>query len=457
MGGTWFHTGSGIYRVSTRQLEQAFRDSAVRLDDQLFDTRDGLRSVGTMEQFGGTAVRGPDGRLWFLNAGNVAWIDPHHLYRNPVPPPVSIKSLTVEGRALAPAEDRKLGAGISNLQINYTALSLQNPERVKFRYQLEGVDRTWIDAGNRREAYYTRLGPGHYRFHVIAANNDGVWNTTGASLQFEIPPTFLQSRWFTLLCALSAALALWMAYSWRLRRITAAIQNLHEERMAERERIARELHDTLLQGFQGLMLRLQAVADRVKGEPGQAHRLIEQTLERADAVLEEGRDRVKDLRTTRRTPLDLSEILLRVAQDAQPHPTKVQVTVEGAMRALQPIVREETEKIGIEAITNALLHAQASTIDVGILFERRRFALRISDDGIGIDHATLNFGRERHFGLAGMRERARGIRAHFSLTSRRGDGTDIELIISAGIAYAAKRPELLRWLRRRFSTPGKPS
>ncbi len=175
VGGTWLHTGSGIYRVSTQQLDHAFQDSAVQLDFQLFDARDGLRSTGTFDQFGGTAVRGPDGRLWFLNSDNVAWIDPHRLYRNSVPPPVTIKSLTAGGRSLHPSQVGKLDAVVSNLQIDYTAISLQNPDRVKFRYQLAGVDRSWIDAGDRRQAFYTRLGPGSYRFHVIAANHDGVW------------------------------------------------------------------------------------------------------------------------------------------------------------------------------------------------------------------------------------------------------------------------------------------
>ncbi len=286
---------------------------------------------------------------------------------------------------------------------------------------------------------------------------DSRWSEPGTGLAFTIPPAFHQTRWFYALCLLLAGGLLVLLYRLRMRQVTAAVQARLEERIVERERIARELHDTLLQGFQGLMLRLQSVADRVKVEPEQAHRLIEQTLQRADAVLEEGRDRVKDLRAINRTPLDLSQIFLRVAQDAQPHPTKIRVSVEGTTRELQPIVREETEKIGIEAMSNALLHAKASTIDVGILFQHRRFALRISDDGIGIDPAILDAGRERHFGLTGMRERARGIRGRISIASRAGGGTEIELIIAAGIAYVAKRPALPRWWRRRFSTNRKRS
>ena len=204
MGGTWFHTASGIYRVPTRELTQAFLDRRVILDHQVFDARDGLSSTATIEQWGGTAVRGPDGRLWFLNTDSVAWIDPHHLSRNPVPPPISIRTLTADGHTFDGSTARRLAAGTSNLQLDYTALSLQNPERVRFRYRLEGVDTDWIEAGGRRQAFYTRLEPGSYRFRVIAANNDGVWNTTGATLQFDIPPTFFRAAGSTCCCAPSA-------------------------------------------------------------------------------------------------------------------------------------------------------------------------------------------------------------------------------------------------------------
>ena len=435
MGGTWFHTVSGIYRVSTRQLAQAFRDPAVELDYQLFDARDGFRSTGTIDQFGGTAVRGPDGRLWFLNADNVAWIDPHRLYRNPVPPPVSIKSIKVGGRTLGPAEVRKLAAGISNLQIDYTALSLQSPDRVKFRYQLEGVDRSWVDAGDRRQAFYTRLGPGHYRFRVIAANHDGVWNTTGASLQFEIPPTFIQSGWFVLLCTLFAALALWLVYSLRMWQVSATIHRRHEERMAERERIARELHDTLLQGVQGLILKIQAVTEEIPPD-SPARQKMEQALDRADDVLIEGRDRVKDLRISPATGPDLSSAIGTMGSElAKEHSTPFNLSVEGTPRLLDPIVREETLRIAQEALANAFHHARASKIETEIIYDRGELRLRFRDDGGGIDSAFLKAGRPGHWGLPGMRERARKIRARFEVWSRQDAGTEIELRVPARIAY----------------------
>jgi signal transduction histidine kinase len=197
------------------------------------------------------------------------------------------------------------------------------------------------------------------------------------------------------------------------------------------------------------MLRLQVVAECVKSESEQAHQLIEQALARADAVLEEGRDRVQDLRTTERAPLDLSQILLRVGEGACPHTTRLRVTVEGSTRELRKAVRDEIEKIGIEAITNALHHAKASRVEVDILFERRQFALCVRDDGIGIDAEIVNVGREGHFGLTGMRERAQQIRGAISIASGSNVGTEIEIVVPAGIAYVPRRMGTAGlWLRR---------
>ncbi len=434
-GGTWFHTDSGIYRVSTDQLAQAFRDPAARLDYQQFDARDGLRSAATVSQFGSSAVRGPDGRLWFLNSGTVAWIDPHHLYRNPVAPPVSIKSLTVDGHAVNTGAVGHLPAGVSNLQIDYTALSLQDPDRVKFRYQLDGVDETWMDAGDRRQAFYTRPSPGQYRFHVIAANHDGVWNTTGATLDFEIPPTFTQSAGFKLLCALVVALALWLIYFLRMRQVTIALHNRHQERVAERERIARELHDTLLQGVQGLILKFQDATEEIPSGTA-ARRKMEEALDRADEVLIEGRDRVKDLRTTPASGTDLpSEIGAMGAELSRRHSTPFKVSVDGNPRPLTPIVREELARIAREALANAFHHARAKQVEAEIIYHRTDLRLRVRDDGCGIDILVIESGRPDHWGLPGMRERAKKIRATFDVWSKPGAGTEIEVRVPARMAY----------------------
>jgi signal transduction histidine kinase len=329
-----------------------------------------------------------------------------------------------------------LPQGTSNIRIDYTALSLSNPERVFFRYKLNGVDEGWVDAGNRRQAFYTRLGPGDYRFQVIASNNDGVWNTGGATLNFVIPPTFVQTRTFLVICSICGVVALWVLYSLRIHQIAGRIQGRLQERVAERERIARELHDTLLQGFQGLILRFQSVANRMPpGEP--LRQLMEQELEGADEVLAEGRDRVRDLRTTdsgANLAESLAAVMDRLSLDNSP---KLRLTEEGAPRELHPIVRDEIMQIVNEAIFNAVQHAKAEQIEVLIAYHRSELRVQVRDDGVGIAPEILDKGGRRdHFGLTGMRERAARMRTQFKLLSRPSGGTEIELIIPGGVAYA---------------------
>ena len=434
-GGVWFRALSGIYRVSADQFWKAFADPAVRLDYQLFDSRDGLKFPESRDQVGNMAARAADGRIAFLDTEGLEWIDPARLDRNTAPPPVHVQSLTAGGRVFDGGVKQKLAAGTSNIEIAYTALSLQSPERVRFKYRLEGVDPDWIDAGARRQAFYTKLLPGHYVFPVIAANNDGVWNQTGASFAFEIPPTFVQSRWFALLCTLFVGLVLWAAYRLRLRQVTAAIQSRHEERIAERERIARELHDTLLQGFQGLVLHFQAILEGLPpGAPARSQ--IGKALDRADQVLISGRDRVHQLRAV--DSADLADAFIALA-DTSPtgSDTRLQVLVEGAARTLRPIVTEELDAIGQEAIVNAFRHARAETIKATLAYGRRAFTLLIIDNGVGMPPDVLaQGGRDGHFGLVGMRERAAKIQAKVSISSTPHAGAEIKVVVPARIAYA---------------------
>ncbi|MFP2931561.1 two-component regulator propeller domain-containing protein [Pyxidicoccus sp. 3LG] len=435
-GDLWLHAVSGIFHLPEKEVARALAEPGYRARGERFDFLDGLPARPTLLRPLPTAVQGTDGRLWFATTNGVVWIDPTRIVRNPLPPPVAIRGVRVDGRLLPPAEAVTLPVRATNIEIDYTALSYTIPERVRFRYRLEGVDETWQDVGTRREAYYTHLDPGRYRFHVIAANNDGVWNETGAVLELTLPPAYFQTWWFraALIALLLAGLRL--LYLERLRQVRAHMRSLLDERHRERERIARELHDTLLQGVHGLVLRFQVAAEMIPpGEPARAS--MERALERADDILVEGRDRVMDLRAASEEHSELSEDFASVGQElAQDHPVGFRGVVEGEPTPLDPIVRDEVFRIGREALVNAFQHASAKRIEVELTYDPDELRLRIRDDGRGVDPEFLQAGgRPGHWGLSGMRERARKIGARLDIWCRDGSGTEVELRVPGAVAY----------------------
>jgi len=325
------------------------------------------------------------------------------------------------------------------------------PSRVRFRYQLEGVDDGWVDPGTRREAFYTGLKPGRYRFRLMAANDDGVWNRRGATLAFEIPPTFVQSWPFYLLCAALALALLWLGYSLRLRAVANRIRARMNERLDERERIARELHDTLLQSVQGLIMRFSNIAQDMNAiQP--AHRDMLDALDSADAVAVEGRDRVHELRRWSGAR-SLSDVIARTAERLLlPDKIEMRVGVEGRQREIYPAIADELLRITDEALFNVSRHAQARNVSIAILFGTKALTLRILDDGVGIPPGIIaQGGVTGHFGLIGMRERAARIGGQLAITPGSARGTQVEVTVGADIAYADRsRPFWLVW-RRRFA------
>lgn len=323
------------------------------------------------------------------------------------------------------------------------------PQRVSFRYMLDGIDRDWQDAGTRRQAFYTSLSRGNYQFRVIACNNDGVWNQTGATMKFVIAAAWYQAVWFRCLCALALLGALWSIYVFRLARATAEINERLNERIKERERIARDLHDTLLQGFQGLMLHFQAVLKLIPKDNG-AHIAMEKALDRADDVLLEGRESVRNLRFESLTNSDLAEEFEIYAQASSRDQTiEFSISTVGSPRALQPIVRDEVLKIGREALLNAFKHSHASRVEVEITYASSRFELRVRDHGEGIDPKVVESGRPGHWGLLGMRERANQAGGQLNVWNSQGAGVEIELTIPSKIAYPPVQSRLRRpWMER---------
>jgi signal transduction histidine kinase/ligand-binding sensor domain-containing protein len=429
-GDLWLHCNSGLIHIVAAEVRRSIKEPGTPVRGETFGPLDGLVGFSDPVRPHPSLIEGTDERLWISTDLGIFRIDPKHIPRNPVAPPVQIKSVSVGGKTFPAGINLRLPEHTTALRVSYEGVSLTMPQKVRYRYKLDGVNPGWQDAQADTEAYFTNLDPGSYRFHVIAANNDGVWSTSGATLEFMIPRTFVQTPWFILLCAGGGAALIGMAFRLRMRQIAARMRRGHDERMRERERIARELHDTLLQSTQGLMLRFQAVANRVlPTDPTRT--MLDKALQRADEVLAEARDRVQDLRIPVEARSDLLRSLTAVGEElALGRDVTFSVIVEGAARKLGPRIVDEAYCIGREALLNAFHHAEASSIELLIVHGDEGLRLLVRDNGCGIDPSILAKGsRAGHWGLEGMRERAQEIGSDLEIRSRPGAGTEVELKI----------------------------
>lgn len=454
-GETWLAYPAALVRMRSQDLDRAFSDPAFAPPRLALGVNDGL-ATRPHSHSQTSIVQGGDGRIWIATETGTLWMDPGAIERNLLPPAIAIKSVTADGNFYRDPASLALAAATSNIEIDFAALSFADPRQVAVRYRLEGYDSGWIDPGMRRQAFYTNLPPGRYRFHVIAANEAGVWNRDGASVSFEIPPTFFQSGWFLALCVILALALLWFFYRLRVAQIARRIRSRLEERLSERERIARELHDTLLQSVQGLVLRFQSVANKMPVEAAnRAH--LEAALERADEVIAEGRDRVHDLRAADQ-PDDLAEALKEraVAAGFDP-PLPIRIVVEGRPRPIHPLVSAEIGQIAGEALFNAARHAKAGAVEIAIHFTARQLGVEIRDDGVGIAQDVLAAGHKPgHFGLVGMRERAARIGGSLSIDSHPGLGCTVTITLPARLAFTDHAPRR-RLFPRLFSRRKEPS
>jgi signal transduction histidine kinase/ligand-binding sensor domain-containing protein len=455
-GSLWVHAVSGVLHFSAAEVAHALADPTYRMRYRLFDFLDGLPSGPTQLRPLPTAIEGSDGRLWFATLNGAAWIDPKSIATNVQPPPVVIESLSVGDKRFPVASGLKLPERTKQIEIDYTALSFSVPERVRFRYRLDDVDGNWQDAGTRRQAIYTNLGPGDYRFRVVAANEDGIWNETGAVLDFEIAPAYYQTWWFRVLYVVLAAVVIWLLFHLRMLAMLSRVRERLEERHNERARIARELHDTLLQSIHGLMLRFQTVADEMPAG-SEVRNAMERALDRADEVLDEGRDRVSDLRSSIDSGEDLAQAFKNIGEQmATEHDVEFRVLVEGEEQRLDADVCDEIFRICREALVNAFQHAHAALIEIEIAFETEALRVRVRDDGVGIDADILEAGcRPDHWGLPGMRERALRIGARLDVWGSAGSGTEVELRVPASVAYLAESGRSWRQLVRRIVGAGR--
>jgi len=431
----WLYTECGIVEIPHLEFDRWWRGDSTSVAPHVLDVYDGARPARTPF---GAAAASADGTLWFANGEQLQMIDALAARpRNLVAPPVYIEDVTADRRNYPVLNGLALPALTRDLEIDFTALSFRAPHKARFKYRLDGRDVDWQDTSSRRQAVYTDLRPGAYRFRVIASNEDGVWNESGAQLAFTIAPSWYQTT-VTKCVATGGTVALaWLLYRRRVRQATAAIAARFDERLVERTRIAQDLHDTFLQTLQGSKLVIDGALD-----PSTDAERMRCVLERLSVwigeAMHQGRAALNSLRGSIVRTNNLAESLRLVASSVVRHSsTAVRVSVHGDAGDLHPIVRDEVYAIASEAIRNALLHSNAGEVTATIAYARD-LTVRVVDNGVGIGPAMLASGKDGHFGLKGTRKRAARIGARLSISAPAGGGTDVTLVVPGSVIFGER-------------------
>ena len=449
-GDLWLNGSSGIFHIRKVEIAQALKDSSRRVNGEHFGRREGLPGVSSQVRPLPTAVEGTDGRLWFTLTNGIVWIDPAtHSEKRSVPPPVVIQSIAADEKSYSPSPRLSLPAHTSSIQISYSAVSLSDPEIIRFRYRLQETDNDWHEVATSSPVNYRNLPPGTYHFDVSASDTNGAWSDRIASAEFTVLPIFYQTLWFRSLCVILLLAILAVLYQLHLRRLARQYDMRIEERVSERTRIARELHDTLLQSFQGLLLRFQVAYELLPASPAEAKQDLGCAIDRTVRAIDEGRTAVQGLRASAVNDADLIEAIKTLVEELASDQVVFRVSLQGSARPLRPVACDEIYHIAGEALSNSRRHAQASQIEVELYYDPHRLRLRVRDNGKGIEPQFLKGESTRgHYGLPGMRERARLLGGQLNVWSAPASGTEIELTVPAARAYAAKRSKLLGALLR---------
>ena len=448
-GWLWLATSSGVLRVNRQKLlEGTLTDG----DFRDYGLADGLRGLEGVKRHK-SVVADSTGRIWIsLNRG-ISVVDPARLTRNSAPALPRLQSISADGVPIRLEPSLHIPGGHQRITFAYTGLSLSVPDRVRYRYRLDGFDRSWSEPTSAREAVYTNLPPGRYGFHVMATNPDGAWSVDKGDLDFDVDPLFWQTLWFRVGVVIACLAAVLASYRIRLHQMTRRINIRFQERLAERTRIAQELHDTLLQGFLSASMQVHVAADGLP-EDSRVKPTLTRALQLMAQVIDEGRNAVRGLRSSQSASLDLEHAFSRVPQEIAgggPPGEKVdfRVIVDGEQRPLHPVLRDEVYRIGREALINAFRHARAKKIELELEYSPNRLRILVRDDGCGIDPHVLETGREGHWGLSGMRERADRIGAQLHVLSNISAGTEIQLSVPGHVAFQGRSRHKSSWFGRK--------
>jgi ligand-binding sensor domain-containing protein/signal transduction histidine kinase len=422
-GHLWLTSRRGVSRISKRELEDFAAGRIRELRPVSFDTSDGMKSQECNGEAQPAGILARNGHLWFPTVQGVVVFNPLNIRTNPVPPSVVIERVVSGSRSWPAAGGSiSLSADSGDLEFQFTAISLSAPERVRFRYRLDGYDAGWIETGRRRSAWYTNLPPNKYKFRVLAYANDGSWPREESSLELNLQPRFYQTAWFYVVCG-AFALGL-VALVYRIR--VVGIHRRYEAVLEERARIGREIHDTLMQGVTGVALQLEVASQRVLQSPGVAKAQLDRALTRLDEVVADARRTVLDLRATQPAEGDMEIPLRKLASElAEERGIQVTVSVEGPPRPLPETTRVHLLRIAREAVTNSVLHSRAAHLRLTLRFQPGEVHLLAADDGCGFDARDQSLA---HFGITGMRERAEALGGRLAIRSAPGQGTEISVV-----------------------------
>lgn len=432
----WIVGYGGIASIERQSLEAFTEGKISRLYPTIHGRSDGVRIIAMVTRGFPHSLRMENGNLYFASATGLVEVEP--------PPPgqprgnafpVLVEQVTVDGSPQRPQDSLPISPGARSLAIEYSALNFASPEALQFRYKLEPLDSGWVNAGIRRTAYYNDLRPGDYTFRVSASSSEGHWYES-PSLRIRQMPYFYQTWWFAAMMTVLAGSAAWSLYNLKVQNALSKIRVRSEERAQERVRIAQELHDTVVQAISGSTMIVENAAEKVPDSMPVLKGSLLRALDQLDLALSQSRTALAGLRDTVSDVNDLPRALAAL-QGQQRGSAELSVSVTGESDALDPMVRYEVFRIASEAIANAMQHSDANSIQIDISYVGD-LRVTVRDDGRGVEEDLLVNGREGHFGIRGMRERANQIGASLDLFSRPGHGTEVRLTVPALIAFPAK-------------------
>jgi signal transduction histidine kinase len=444
--------GGWLWVATTHHVLQVKRGSLMKsapsnVDIREYGVADGLPGTEGVRRYQ-SVFADWQGRIWFsLNLG-LSVVSPARVTVNLVPTLVHVNQVSADGQQFDLFGPIVVPPTRQRIAFRYAGLSFANPERVRYRYRLDGFDHSWSEPIATREAQYGNLSPRSYRFRVMASNYEGLWNGPEAAIDFLVQPAFWQTWWFRLTCVSCIGLAILLAYRLRLHQSTRLLNVRFEERLAERSQIARELHDTLLQGLLSASWQLNVAIEQLPAD-SPARPAMNRVLEVMEKIVSEGRNTVRGLRSSINSAHELKNALSQIPQQlGKEQAVDFRVVVEGRPLPLQPAIRDDVYSISREALVNAFQHADAKEIEVQLQYAPVQLRIVVRDDGHGIDSDVLKMGRDGHCGFSSMRERAERIGAKLRLWSRDGGGTEVELLVRSGVAFGPRvAPSTAKWFQ----------